>query len=84
MTEFTLLKLEVDDVSFTARAPFSGREDSETDDAEPEDGEGVSLVPLVLGLAFLVALALAVRKLRGSDGNPVEVTDETPVADVGE
>jgi hypothetical protein len=70
MAEFTLLKLQVDDASFTANAPFS---ESEGDDSGEESAGGLReasgsarrLLPLVVGLGFLVVVALVVRKLRG-------------------
>jgi hypothetical protein len=80
MAEFTLLKLQLDDASFTSNAPFSGTESSESDavpgsetGGEPDpEGKGSSgdgrLLPLLVGLAFLLVVAVAVRKLRGRSG----------------
>jgi hypothetical protein len=70
MAEFTLLKLQFEDASFTANAPFSGRDEADID-TELEDGGdegGPGLLPLVIGLVFLVALVVVVRKLRGNAG----------------
>jgi hypothetical protein len=75
MAEYTLLKLQLDDVSFTANAPFSGSDgdDTETDEASGagEDGAGTDrrLLPLVVGLAFLLVLAVVVYKRRGDSGD---------------
>ena len=79
MAEFTLLKLQVEDASFTAHAPFSGGGgESGGDGADGDETSGIesdadgdstsrSLLPLVAGLAFLVIAALVVKKLRGGD-----------------
>jgi len=80
MAEFTFLKLHVEDASFTAHAPFSSAGDGsdaagETED-DSEETDGASdrrLLPLLAGLAFLVAAAVAVWRLRGgSDGEDGE------------
>ncbi len=81
MAEYTLLKLQVEDASFTAHAPFSGAGgesdadegsvgDGDSADGEDADGAGADrrLLPLVVGLVFLVVVAVVVRKLR-SDGD---------------
>jgi hypothetical protein len=88
MAEFTLLKLQVDDASFTANAPFSGNENEESDgppasasgsgsSAETGTGAGRAnsrMLPLLVGFVFLLVAAVAVRKLRrGSAGS--EATD---------
>ncbi|PSQ60651.1 MAG: hypothetical protein BRD23_01820 [Halobacteriales archaeon SW_9_67_25] len=78
MAEFTLLKLQFEDASFAAHAPFSGASgesagessgDGESADVGDADGEGNDrrLLPLVVGLAFLVVVAVAVKKLRSED-----------------
>jgi len=82
MAEFTFLKLHVEDASFTAHAPFSSAGDGSDAAGEGEgegDGSGENneasdrrLLPLLVGFAFLVVVAVAVRKLRGGD----EVKDE--------
>ncbi|MEF8783750.1 MAG: hypothetical protein V5A39_13580 [Haloarculaceae archaeon] len=73
MAEYTLLKLQLDDVSFTANAPFSGSDGDDTDEASGagEDGAGTDrrLLPLVVGLAFLLVLAVVVHKRRGDSGD---------------
>lgn len=83
MAEYTLLKLQVEDASFTAHAPFSGAGgesdadegsvgdvDSAGGDGDDADGAGAdrSLLPVVVGLVFLVAVAVAVKKFR-DDGD---------------
>jgi hypothetical protein len=67
MTEFTLFKLELDD--FVANAPFSGGEEAEiAEEIADVEGEGSgSLAALVVGLLFLIVLAVAVRKVRGGE-----------------
>lgn len=80
MAEFTLLKLQFEDATFTANAPFSGKDEAEFE-AELENGGsdgGPGLLPLVIGLVFLVALVVVVRKLRGNSGedNGETVSDE--------
>lgn len=87
MAEFTLLKLQLDDASFTANAPFSGSEggdeaiesdggaEVEVGAGGPDAGDGgPRLVPLVVGLVFLVVLAVVARKVRGGsdDSGPAE------------
>jgi hypothetical protein len=79
MVSLTLFEIHLDDASFESNAPFAdtgsgGAEASEESASEPEgeSGGGPSLVALVAGLLFLVAIAALVRKLRGGDG------EETP------
>lgn len=75
MAEYTLLKLQLDDASFTANAPFSGSDgdDTESDEAsgarEVGAGGGRRLLPLVVGLAFLFVLAVVVYRRRGNAGD---------------
>lgn len=80
MAEFTLLKLQFEDASFTANAPFSGRDEADIDTELEGGGDegGPSLLPLVIGLVFLVALVVVVRKLRGGSGEDADeaATDE--------
>lgn len=70
MTEFTFLKLQFDDASFTANTPFSTsgeaevEVESETDDEEESGG----LFPFLLGLLFLVVLAVVAKKVLGGSG----------------
>lgn len=72
MAEFTLLKLQFEEASFTANAPYSGADESdsenddETDDTDEEDGG--RLFALLVGFAFLLVVAVAVRKLRRGSG----------------
>jgi len=68
MAEFTLLKLQFDDASFAANAPFSASGEAEVEAGE-DDGEDDSggILPLVLGLVFLVVVAVVVRKFLGGD-----------------
>ena len=76
MAEFTFLKLQFDDASFSANAPFSasGEGDAEADEGgDEEDDDSSSLLPLVLGLVFLVAVAVVVKKLLGGDAEPPAV-----------
>lgn len=75
MAEYTLLKLQLDDASFTANAPFSGsdEDDTESDGAsgtgEDESGSDRRLLPLVVGFAFLLVLAVIVYRRRGNAGD---------------
>jgi len=64
MAEFSILKLQLDDASFTANSPFSG-----SDEADKEAEGGRSVLPLVVGLVFLVVLAVVVKKLRGGSSD---------------
>jgi hypothetical protein len=77
MAEFTFLKLQFDDASFAANAPFSASDDAEVEtgeDADDEDSRGV--LPILLGLVFLVVVAVVVKKFLGGDAEP-------PAVDVG-
>lgn len=68
MAEFTLLKLQLEDASFTANAPFSdgdGDGDGPGESEPDSNGNGRRLLPFVIGFVFLLVVALAVRKLRG-------------------
>lgn len=74
MAEYTLLKLQFDDASFTASAPFSGSDGDDTESGgasgTEEDGAGSDrrLLPLIVGFAFLFALAVVVYRRRGGSG----------------
>lgn len=71
MAEFSLLKLQFEDAEFTANAPFSGSDEAEVGSEEDEDEEeSGSIVGLLLGLVFLVVLAIAVKKFLGGDSVP--------------
>ena len=73
MVEFTLLKLQLDDASFRANAPFSGGETEAEADGDEEDAEtSVSALPFFVGLLFLVVLAAAARKFLGGDEEPLD------------
>ena len=79
MTEFTLLKLQLDDASFAANAPFSGG-DSDDADAGPEsdeEDESGGVLPVLLGLVFLVAVAAVAKKVLDGRSEPpaVDVTE---------
>jgi len=81
MAEFTLLKLELEEGSLTANAPFSGR-DRDDEPTDEDGGGGSRVLPLVAGLVFLVVLSLVVRKLRSGSGDlddEIETDAETPL-----
>jgi len=88
--EITILEVNLDNPSFSAKAPFSGERlggesESETDDGfstgdAETDESGRSPLPFVVGLVFLVGIGLAVRRLRGGDSDPVEETETEPIA----
>lgn len=66
MAEFTLLKLQLEDASFTANAPFSDSGEDASGESTPDSGgSSRRLLPFVVGFVFLLIAALAVRKLRG-------------------
>jgi len=72
MAEFSILKLQLDDASFTANSPFSGSDEADDEtrsDADEEAEGGRSVLPLVVGLVFLVVLAVVVKKLRGGSSD---------------
>jgi hypothetical protein len=75
MAEFTFLKLELDE--FVANAPFSGGEEAEiAEEIADAEGEGPgSLAALVVGLLFLIVLAVAVRKVRGGGSEDDEIEE---------
>lgn len=86
MTEFTFLKIEVDDSSFTTNTPSSGHDaDGETDvtvgeDTREEDSSGpgkAGLLAAVVGLVFLVGVGVLLRRYLSEDG--LEETDEAVV-----
>ena len=83
MAEFTLLKLQFDDASFAANAPFadSGEADVEADEGDEEDDDSRSVLPLVLGLVFLVVVAVVVKKFLGGSAEPPAIDTDS---DVGE
>lgn len=75
MAKFTLLEIHLDGAEFTANAPFS--DSGESDDSpdievgevgDEESSGGPSWLPAVVGLVFLVVVAVvAKKKLGGSD-----------------
>jgi MYXO-CTERM domain-containing protein len=85
MAKYALLELNLDDASFsaTANAPFSDTDDEETADGEEpnEDGaaapagdgdDGPGLVPVLIALVVLFALAaLARRQLTDDEPDPI-------------
>lgn len=80
MAEFTLLKLEVDDASFSASAPFSGGSSGDSGESRTDEGSDERrLLPLVAGLVFLVAVAVVVKRLRGSSEEEL-IETEAPAA----
>jgi hypothetical protein len=95
--EITLLKLNLDGSSFTANAPFSGEEaaDGETelevgeDRREDDESNGRGAAPFVaavIGLLFLLGVAVVARRYLtedGADGADVEITERVP-GDIGE
>ena len=90
--ELTLLKLNVDGSTFTANAPFSGDDETETGETDLEVGEDVRgtedegrsaapFVAAVVGLLFLLAGAFVARRYLsedGLDGADVEITESIP------
>ena len=72
MAEFTFLKLQFDDASFSANAPFSasGEAEVETGEEDDDDGESRRILPLLVGLVFLVVLAVVVKKFLGGSSDP--------------
>lgn len=80
MAKYALLELNLDDASFsaTANAPFSGSGDEETADGEKPDDKGAAvpaddgddgpgLVPVLIALVVLFALAALARRQLGDD-----------------
>lgn len=89
MVNITILEVHLDDAIFEAKAPFVG-EVSEGEELEEGadaaaggtrqsegDGGPPKLVPLVLGLVFLVALAAIARKVRRRGNDDEETVGET-------
>ena len=73
MAEFTLLKLQFDDASFTANAPLSGEGDESEGDAETDDSDSSpSILPFFVGLLFLLVLGVAAKKVLGGSDDDVE------------
>jgi ABC-type cobalt transport system substrate-binding protein len=73
VTEFTLLKFQLDDASFSANAPFGGSDEDADVEVEEEDDSG-SIVPFFVGLLFLVAIAAVARKKLGGSEEEDELT----------
>jgi hypothetical protein len=78
MAEFTFLKLQLDDASFTANAPLSGGEGEEANGEETDSGGSgsVSILPFFVGLLFLILVAVAVKKFLGGDDELPEPQDD--------
>lgn len=83
--DLTLVELHLEDASFTAHAPFSGRGDggeapeaSEPNESGEAEAEGPDILPFLIGLAALAALAYLLR--RRWNGGTEPVPDETEPA----
>lgn len=88
--DLTLFEVHLDDASFTARAPFSGSEAPESiEELESASAEGdeaggrPSLLPFVIGLAFLAGVGYLLRRRRSGNEEPVpaEIETDTPDAE---
>jgi hypothetical protein len=72
----TLVELDLENASFTAHAPFSGSGD-DGDEPEPPADESAdstdraAVLPFLLGLTALVALAYLVRRRLNANEEPV-------------
>jgi hypothetical protein len=70
MAEFTFLKLQFDDASFAANAPFSASGEAEVETGEDDEADDSRrILPLVLGLVFLVVVAVVVKKFLGGESD---------------
>jgi hypothetical protein len=92
MAKFTFLEVHLDGAEFTANAPLSnsggeaGESDDEPDieigevgDEESSAGKGKWVAALV-GLLFLVAVAVVAKQKLGGDDEPVpELADREPL-----
>jgi len=84
--DLTIFEVHLDDASFTANAPFSGPDEAESveEDAAPaaadSDSGRPSVLPFVIGLAFLAAVGYLVRRRRngGDDIVQTEIETEAP------
>lgn len=85
--QFTLIELHFDgDAQFGPESipgamPGGKHEEETRDEAGAVDGEdgGRSAVAALVGLAALVGVAVALRKLRGDDGDELEDVEEPDV-----
>lgn len=90
MAEFTLLKVQLDDSTFTANAPFSGSETGETTgdeaDAETESadtsGGALPVVAALVGLLALAAVAVLVKKRRSTEEPSVHAAESEEVVEL--
>ncbi len=78
----TLLEVHLDDATFSANAPFSGTESSDTsehdaDERADQPSSSPSAVGAVVGLLALAFIALAARKLLRRDRGSTRV-DQAP------
>lgn len=80
MTEYTLLKLNIEDAELTANAPYSRQKTAETDDTETEASTSKkgAVIAALVGLCFSVAVAYIVRKklFGGSDADSEEPDED--------
>lgn len=78
MVDITLFELHLDDSTLTANAPFSDRKNvKSSSEPVPESSSRAKLIPTLVGLIFLIAVAyVAKRKLLDSEEETeVEVAD---------
>lgn len=84
MAEFTFLEVHLDGASLTANAPFSGGTGGGDEDPDVEVGsvgeeEGGSRKPwlaALVGLLFLVVVAVLAKKKLGGRSDPVPELDD--------
>jgi hypothetical protein len=81
--DLTILEINLAEPSFNANAPFSGDDaeaDFESEAAETAGDSGrriPSAVGFLVGLVFLVGVAVAVRRFRRDDSPAIEAESES-------
>lgn len=77
--DLTIFEVHLDDASFTANAPFAGGDEEEAEAVEtaadretPSDEQGSSIIPLVVGLVVVAAVAFGVRRMLRSEPDEFE------------
>ena len=79
--DLTLLEVHLDDSTFTANAPLSGESDALPAADSDDESDAGPLLPFVVGVVALAAIAYVVRRWRSGGAPEGELDVEVPDVD---